>query len=306
VFGHVDIDPSNPLPLFFKSTAKRANQLLIEDRIKQLRSPSWPRNLAPIDAKKAAAGKILYGKHCGGCHEVVARDDDNRHVIVNMTPLDLVGTDPVMINNATMLESNSGPLKGARMPPLLFVPPIPETEKSFELVGQIVVGAILAPPDWAPPTNLAQAQANLINAITTLRSTNGNLPGDINALLSMNLAQQTKNYLDKKAANVALGSYKARPLDGIWATAPYLHNGSVPNLFQLLLPAAQRASTFFVGSREFDAVNVGFRSDQTPDGFLFDTSLPGNRNSGHEGPVYGTDKLSDDERWQLVEYLKTL
>jgi hypothetical protein len=99
--------------------------------------------------------------------------------------------------------------------------------------------------------------------------------------------------------------YKARPLNGVWASAPYLHNGSVPNLAQLLLPAAERVKQFHVGSREFDPQHVGFDSQEAPGTFLFDVSLPGNSNAGHEGPMYGTD-LADAEREDLVEYLKKL
>jgi hypothetical protein len=97
-----------------------------------------------------------------------------------------------------------------------------------------------------------------------------------------------------------LHGYKARPLDGIWATAPYLHNGSVQSLFQLLLPSGDRKKTFKVGGRQFDTSNVGFLED--PTGFTFETSLPGNSNRGHE---YGTS-LTNDERHDLVSYLKTL
>ena len=95
-------------------------------------------------------------------------------------------------------------------------------------------------------------------------------------------------------------AYKARPLNGIWATAPYLHNGSVPNLNELLKPVAQRQKTFHLCSQEFDPVHVGFKED--PKGILFDTSLTGNSNSGHE---YGAD-LTDQERRELLEYLKSL
>ena len=94
--------------------------------------------------------------------------------------------------------------------------------------------------------------------------------------------------------------YKARPLNGIWATAPFLHNGSIPNLWELLKPADQRVTNFFVGSREIDTTNVGFKSDEGPS--EFDTSLKGNLNTGHE---YGT-ALSDVKKRQLIEYLKSL
>ena len=100
--------------------------------------------------------------------------------------------------------------------------------------------------------------------------------------------------------------YKARPLNGIWATAPYLHNGSVPNLEELLKPAQERMKSFRIGSREFDAQNVGYRTDMGD--FQFDTTaMPGNSNAGHDfvSEVYKKE-FSPDERRQLIEYLKSL
>jgi hypothetical protein len=95
--------------------------------------------------------------------------------------------------------------------------------------------------------------------------------------------------------------YKARPLDGIWATAPYLHNGSVANLDDLLRPASERLKSFTVGTRTFDPARVGFRTD-APGFPTLDVSAPGSSNAGHE---YGAD-LGDDDRRRLLEYLKTL
>ena len=70
---------------------------------------------------------------------------------------------------------------------------------------------------------------------------------------------QTENEIDQGRQNEFRGllAYRARPLNGIWATAPYLHNGSVPSLYDLLLPSAQRPRIFYVGSWEFDPVHVG-------------------------------------------------
>jgi hypothetical protein len=99
--------------------------------------------------------------------------------------------------------------------------------------------------------------------------------------------------------------YANMPLDGLWARAPYLHNGSVPTLEDLL--NKDRPKTFFRGDDEYDPLKVGFRSnrDRTDDGrklFRYDTKLPGNGNGGHD---YGTE-LTDLEKKQLLEYLKTL
>ena len=113
--------------------------------------------------------------------------------------------------------------------------------------------------------------------------------------------EEYKSVQDAKKFNPE--SYKARPLNGIWATAPYLHNGSVPSLAQLLLPPAQRMKTFYVGAREFDPVNVGFITTQTTGAYLFDTTVAGNSNSGH---AYATDVLTATQRLELLEYLKTL
>ena len=77
------------------------------------------------------------------------------------------------------------------------------------------------------------------------------------------------------------GEYACRPLVSVWATAPYLHNNSVPTLYDLLLPAAQRAKTFAVGHREYDPVKLGYFEEFADGDFLFDTAAPGNHNSGH-------------------------
>ena len=111
------------------------------------------------------------------------------------------------------------------------------------------------------------------------------------------------------AEDVVLG-YKARPLTGIWATAPYLHNGSVPNLYELLLPPDRRSDRFWVGTRQFDPVRVGYvTTPSNENSFLFRTRddaaqvIWGNWNGGHD---YRNALLSERDRTDLVEYLKTL
>lgn len=105
----------------------------------------------------------------------------------------------------------------------------------------------------------------------------------------------------------ATAQYLARPLNGIWATAPYLHNGSVPTLYHLLHPD-QRPGRFTVGNREFDPVRIGYREDAAAAGanvWVYDTSQPGNSNIGHSGDAFGT-ALPEDQKSALLEYLKKL
>ena len=102
--------------------------------------------------------------------------------------------------------------------------------------------------------------------------------------------------------------YANMPLDGIWLRAPYLHNGSVPTLTDLLKPAAQRPTMFYRGNDLYDSDAMGFVSQQSSANgrplFLFDTQIPGNGNQGHEGAAYGT-ALSASHKRALLEYLKT-
>ena len=102
--------------------------------------------------------------------------------------------------------------------------------------------------------------------------------------------------------------YANLPLDGIWLRAPYLHNGSVPTLRDLLETSDQRPALFYRGNDVFDPRNVGFATDVAEENgrkyFRFDTTIGGNSNKGHEGPAYGTE-LTDEQKVALVEYLKT-
>jgi mono/diheme cytochrome c family protein len=110
--------------------------------------------------------------------------------------------------------------------------------------------------------------------------------------------------------------YQAPPLDGVWATAPYLHNGSVPTIYQVLNSKARPAMftrSYKTSADDYDSKRVGWKYEDSkglPDGKIhphearkiYDTTQPGRSNKGH---TFGDD-LTDDERWAVIEYLKTL
>ena len=112
--------------------------------------------------------------------------------------------------------------------------------------------------------------------------------------------------------------YKARPLDGIWATPPYLHNGSVPTMYDLLSPSSERPGRFTLGNREYDPERMGYVVGPLAGGFDLVAVDPktgqavrGNSNRGHEfsdraGPGVIGRGLSTTERMALISYLKTL
>jgi mono/diheme cytochrome c family protein len=102
-----------------------------------------------------------------------------------------------------------------------------------------------------------------------------------------------------------LSGYVAQFLDGIWLRAPYLHNGSVPTLYDLLLPVAQRPVQFYRGYNVYDPLKVGYISqgkEAEHAGTLHDTRARANSAQGHE---FGGG-LSEQQRWALLEYMKTL
>lgn len=106
--------------------------------------------------------------------------------------------------------------------------------------------------------------------------------------------------------------YVAPPLDGVWASAPYLHNGSVPTLWHVLHPA-ERPVVWRRTPTGYDEARVGLEIEERgelPAGRLlpadrrtfFDTRKPGKSGAGHDFP----DALTEDEKTAVLEYLKTL
>ena len=181
-----------------------------------------------------------------------------------------------------------------------------------------VVGGLLEHPLESIKANITIAKGE-ITAETLNDAAKNYVPGgpgeDTTTVLERIFAdfnQRRENLRTNPVINTSLPmapkKYKARPLTGIWATPPYLHNGSVPSLKEMLLPAAQRSKTFHLGTREYDPAVGGYKDMPEFDGkpsFTFDTTLPGNSNAGHE---YGTGakELDDTQRLELLEYLKSL
>jgi len=264
----------------------------LEALVKSLRSPAWPPNiLPPIDAEKAATGSVLYQQHCASCHEVIPRADEGRNYIANQTPITEIGTDPAMAVNAAGHMAESLILEGTREAILIgsrFGP----TTAAIKVPVNGMVGMVLKEPITALEAGL----------IPYLSDPSADRNANIENLLEGHLSDVAESG-PQSASDLV---YKGRPLNGIWATAPYLHNGSVPNLWELMRPPEERTTSFAVGSREFDPVNVGFDVQQGPSTFNVLNSSgeiqPGNSNRGHS---FGTD-LSEDDRWAIVEYMKSL
>lgn len=121
-------------------------------------------------------------------------------------------------------------------------------------------------------------------------------------VLKLNALGATLNVWPDRSFRSTAG-YVCPPLDGIWARAPYLHNGSVPTLDALLGPLKDRPKTFWRGNPTYDVKKGGFVSERAADRtlFEFDTQFPGNSATGHDQIVE-----DEDERKALIVYLLSL
>ncbi|MDH5552431.1 MAG: di-heme-cytochrome C peroxidase [Nitrosomonas sp.] len=274
----------------YSSTVNMHNLGKLELWVKQLRSPNWSdTNLPSIDMAKAAKGSVIYREQCASCHQVIPSDKQKEKYKAVMTPINEVGTDPTMAKNAGELAKTLA-LEGTKVG-VLFGEDFSDTAPAVRLAINGVIGLVLKDPVKALEAGLIPEKGHKIK------------PFDIKSGVKENLMErQSAQQTDDDVL-----AYKARPLNGIWATAPYLHNGSVPSLWELLKSPKERATTFWVGSREFDPVNVGFITDKGLSNFSVNkaatnTIQPGNSNRGH---AYGTN-LTDEQKWSVIEYMKTL
>ena len=303
-----------------------------------LQSPKWPAHLFPgddawkINPDRVAKGRKIYAEICAECHlgPVADREFDAQYPDKSFwSPaskywkqdakggwvLDEVqkgaaamGTDPAqssVLRTRTVqvpgfLNLQPAEDLGARWK-CKELPVYSSTEMPFAIALMIVVDKVSQ--RWLADRGIREPQ------LSELWGERGNCP-------------------NAKIPKEAI--YRSRPLNGVWATAPYLHNGSVPSLYWMLTPAAERPRQFCMGAREFDPQQVGFRVPASGESScktgqtLFSMTdrggkeIKGNSVLGHSleatadadkktypNGVIGR-KLSDDERYDVIEYLKTL
>ncbi len=273
----------------YRSSILLRNLGALEHWIKMLRAPRWPENiLGPINQAMAKEGrKIYFGENteakCVECHVYVPRDKEMDAYVAKLIPQSVIKTDPKMAENF-LLEKN------------------PRTNKPWSS------GLLEGEGDFK---STYKRRGEALVHISKYVALNKLFDSAVGAFWSRSNSKQNdgdakKCHLSKDAEgnDNPIACYKARPLNGIWATAPYLHNGSVPNLWQLL-HSEDRSPEFHVGSREFDPKHVGFSIMAGINTSRLDTSIEGNSNKGHSGPKQGRN-LTPEQKWQLIEFLKTL
>jgi len=301
-----DVKAEKGLVASYASSIQVGSLDAIERQLTRLQPPAWPQEFPQPDASRVATGRDLFGRACAGCHEVLARDDLETRFEAKMgffrEGLDdnvPPGTDPWMACNAYTYAARAGLLEGT----LSAGGRIGETEPVSTLLGTMVTGTLVRKRG-----DIVAAATQAFFGTTRPPRVVDPSPDPTIALAEAEDRPERLRRCMTEDSNV-LG-YKARPLTGIWATAPFLHNGSVPTLHDLLLPPAERPRAFRIGTRIFDPDLVGYRTDEVAgNDFVFRTHdddgapVPGNSNLGHD---YGNAGFSDADRKALVEYMKTL
>ena len=273
----------------YPSSVRVRDLHLIEETLQRLKPPVWPQAVfGQIDAVRANQGRALFKENCAGCHVPDVQSNAPRPVQrLKMLPVDAIGTDPTAADNIADHRFDLSPLQWD---------PEELAKLNVELhsvEGELDMKQLSVAQGLAYVTAFVEARAYRKANVT---------PAERPRL----------NGYDLPIGVRELRAYKARPLAGVWATPPFLHNGSVPSIYQLLSPQDERATTFYRGTFDYDPRHLGYRTESFPGGFLFDTRITGNHNSGHEfraGPrgkgVIGR-LLEPQERWALLEYLKVL
>nr|WP_310523739.1 di-heme-cytochrome C peroxidase [Polymorphobacter sp.] len=295
----------------YESSVNVKNLDAMEVLLARLEPPRWPAGLGVPAKQSVDAGRILFAANCQECHAELPRIADGNGgerpdlktpIRAVMTPIfgpRGVGTDPWMACNAFTFRARTGTLEGTRSAFVSGDPFTPIADNRQMLVA--VITGTLAGQKRAIAATFAKALFGLPREIEV----GAGFAAEETAQKS---PQQRLAICKANAANELI-AYKGRPLTGVWATAPYLHNGSVRSLYELLLPPAKRATSFPVGTRVLDPVRVGYvDADGTaPTTFTVNTSqgvaIPGNSNAGHD---YGNAALSPTDRQALVDYMKTL
>lgn len=337
----------------YTTTSRMLDLHKIELALRRLRPPVWREDLlGAIDMDKAVKGGVAFIRTCQGCHgphpagkrqktlEAPLKTAADPHWKMKLLSAYEIGTDTTAAVNFVRRKfdlTRSGlsieevaDVVGHEMG-------LMSKRKLAYDFPQVNAACSATPRQVEPGTCVAWDAANkaeqdattqALDSIDLAAITNGQAL-NYYGLLMKRMLYKEGGFSEAEIADLnGFGAldlpqvklvYKARPLAGAWATAPYLHNGSVRNLYQLLSPQHERDRKFFIGRPEFDTVQVGLKlADRKDGGFWLDTSINGNANTGHEfragytewkpgnapqfgviGPVY-----TAEERYEIIEYIK--
>lgn len=321
VFGDITIDEQSNIIdnlIGYKSSINVRNLVAFERYAGTLQPPPWPEHFPAPDAELVKKGGPLFEENCSRCHGGVKpkKDINGREKMISLQEMQDDGgmTDPTTACNVATYKGFAGTFAGMKSGYFrknLDDDDAPEKLGLIEDVGDMVTVAVTGALFAEKKAIGKQVVATFFGVELPAQD----IPTSIEPQSNDPLRQVvlTNNFPARDRCNnrglLSQIEYKAHPLEGIWATAPYLHNGSVRSLAELLLLPEDRSPGFNVGAVEFDPKNVGLSDTVLNEelvSFLqtrnaLGNPIPGNSNQGH---LYGTG-LDPDEKAAIVEYLKT-
>ncbi|WP_068139238.1 di-heme-cytochrome C peroxidase [Roseimaritima ulvae] len=288
-----------------------------------LQSPRWPKDVfGELVETRVAQGAELYRSHCQKCHLPPLQSPqiwESENWIGNDAPSMTAGLQPPK-QRRRYLNLNSVNL-GA-----IGTDPGQATQffQRYVKTNRLVLPSLTSGPwnrgrwedrDWyknVEPTREMEYPETVLPAGVALQRLTVAVAERYYDKQDFNEDQrELYNGYRNPAASSRL-EYRPRPLNGVWASPPYLHNGSVRTIFQLLSPLEERDRVFYTGTRQYDPRHLGFKNIRFRGAFRYDTSIEGNHNTGH---LFDAQPLGDgvigpllqvDERYQLIEFLKSL
>lgn len=281
----------------------------VEGLLRKLEPPRWPeRVLGEIDIDKAVKGKDLFMDQCAFCHgphiskpyEWPVADKPGATIPGQIA----VNWEWDMAGDITDIDGK--PFRVDWRDTVWALPWIstetigtdPKLADNF--MDNRYDGSKLVP--GSEPVNAGNGLHLLLNELVPLLYQRWDITGEaVPDYDGLNVPFRIEN----------IRAYKSRPLHGVWATPPFLHNGSVPSVYDLLSPLRARPATFYVGNREYDPKKLGYRTEYSPGSFLHDTSIKGNQNIGHlftdvQMPGRIGELLTEEQRYAIIEYLKVM
>lgn len=276
VFGTLELGDDVEQP--FSSSIQFENLFNLEQWIKTLDPPRWREDImGEIKIKDAIAGAKLFKADCLGCHNMQVPDEDGK-LSYRLTDAD---------DNEfgkQFIEITQVPIDKIQTDPVYVAALLRRTVETGSLADALF--------DKRATVPAVEFFSTVVGAAVR------------KGLADLQLDPETQlRYIDFRSGQPSrFDTLKGGPLDGIWATGPFLHNGSVPNVDELLQTPEDRSETFWVGSLELDTEKLGFVSTEKGGGVEFKTLLRGNGNAGHSYPK--TAPYTEEERAQVIEYLK--
>jgi hypothetical protein len=243
--------------------------LALENLTTRMSAPRWP---WALDEALAAKGKIIFDRDCAStCH---GSGEGAPPWTTKITKIEEVKTDSRQLK-VYKRQAFSGVLEGAKFPFDVEKAPLEKSDTVLRILKNATTGSLFSIP----------------------HRSNDLEPFDL---------ELAKISHQKAFMPPSEHGYEARVLSGVWAAAPYLHNGSVPTLAELLKPAAERKPSFKIGSA-YDPVAVGLAPEQSQFSATLITTDCSEQDSGNSrcGHDYGT-LLSEADKRALLEYLKKL